>query len=132
MGLTMIAPAPLVALILSPLAAWAGNPSPTGSWLRANGTVRIAVTQCGTNFCAVNTWVKNPLGKEKVGDRIILTVKPVSGTQYQGQAYDVRRQKTYRMTITFQGNNMETSGCVLLGVICKSTNWTRIDQQSAG
>lgn len=115
----------LAALLLSPLAAQADTPSPTGNWLRANGKVRIAVTQCGTNFCAVNTWVKDPQGNEKVGDRLILTVKPVSDSEYQGQAYDERRQMTYKVTITLQGNDMTTSGCVLLGIICRSTSWTR-------
>ncbi len=112
---------------LAPQAAIASTPSPAGNWLRANGTVRVAVTQCGTNFCAVNTWVKNPLGKEKIGDKLVLTVKPVSNNAYQGRVYDERRHLTYRMTITFQGNTMKTSGCVLFGIICKSTSWSRIN-----
>lgn len=116
----------LTALALAtPLAAQAGDPDPEGTWLRANGTVRMEISQCGSNFCAVNTWVKNPNGKEKVGDRLILTVRQISAIEYQGKAYDLRRRMTYRITLTFQGNHMKTSGCVLLGIICRSTSWTR-------
>lgn len=114
------------AAVLAPGLATAGV-DPIGNWLRDNGTVRMAVTQCGANYCAVNTWVKRPDGPEKIGDKLILTVKPGSGNVYQGTAYDVRRQRTYRMTITLQGDSMETTGCVLFGILCKSTGWKRIN-----
>jgi uncharacterized protein (DUF2147 family) len=102
------------------------GPDFTGNWLRDNGTVRMAVTRCGSNFCAVNTWVKRPNGNEKVGDKIILTVTPLGPNELQGQAYDVRRQKTYRITLSLNGNRLETSGCVLLGIVCKSVGWKRV------
>ena len=119
--------AALAALALTPGLANAADPGPTGNWLRANQTVRIAVTQCGSNFCAVNTWVKRPKGKEHIGDKLILDMQRVSPTEFQGKAYDVRRQMTYKMTVTLQGDSMVTSGCVLFGIICKSTSWTRIN-----
>ncbi len=115
------------------LFAWATGPAaarpmdPTGNWLRDNGRVRMMVSRCGEDFCAVNTWVKRPEGPEKVGDRIILKMHPVSDSRYQGLAYDVRRGLTYRMTVTLQGNRMETSGCVLFGVICKGIGWRRLN-----
>ncbi len=119
----------LTLLALTPgLAAAAGpDPDPAGNWLRANRTVRMTVTHCGSHLCAVNTWVKRPDGPEHAGDQLILDIKPISGTELQGTAYDVRRQLTYRMTVKLQGNSMVTSGCVLLGIICKSTSWTRTD-----
>jgi uncharacterized protein (DUF2147 family) len=49
----------LAMLALFPSLAGATGLSPVGNWLRANGTVRIAVNQCGAQFCAVNTWVKS-------------------------------------------------------------------------
>ena len=117
----------LALLTLAPGLGRAADPNPVGNWLRANRTVRIAVTQCGDKFCAINTWVKRPEGREKKGDELILDMKRISATKFQGKAYDVRRQMTYGMTVTFQGDSMVTSGCVLFGVICKSTGWTRIN-----
>jgi uncharacterized protein (DUF2147 family) len=116
-----------LALALIPSLAAADDTALLGNWLRDNHTVRIAVSQCGNNVCVVNTWVKRPKGNEHIGDGIVLTLKPVSSTEFKGRAYDLRRHLTYGMTITLQGANMETSGCILFGVICKSTGWQRID-----
>lgn len=99
----------------------------TGNWSRDDGTTRITISPCGSDFCAVNTWVKDPNGKEKVGDKLVLTLQPETGSKLAGQAYDVRRQSHYKMTITLSGNTMQTSGCVLLGIVCKSVGWARTD-----
>jgi uncharacterized protein (DUF2147 family) len=71
--------------------------------------------------------VKDPNGSEKIGDRLVMTLQPESGSKLQGEAYDVRRQAHYKMTITLDGKTMQTSGCVLLGIVCKSVGWTRMD-----
>ncbi len=97
----------------------------TGNWARDDGAVRTRIAPCGSNVCAVNTWVKDPNGKEKVGDQLVMTLQPVAAGKLSGQAYDVRRQAHYKITITLSGNNMQTSGCVLLGIVCKSVGWTR-------
>ena len=99
----------------------------SGNWARNDGATRMVIAPCGGAFCATNDWVKDPGGKEKVGDRLVLKLKPVSSSVFQGQAYDVRRQMTYKITLTLQGKAMRTSGCVLLGIICKNADWTRID-----
>jgi uncharacterized protein (DUF2147 family) len=108
------------------MAAAAGtNPPLTGNWARDDGTARIAITPCGANFCAVNTWVQNPAGKERVGDELILA--PAAQGPMKFQAYDVRRKLHFSMTITLTGNAMRTSGCVFLGLVCKSAGWTRLN-----
>lgn len=99
----------------------------TGNWARDDGAVRTRIAPCGSNLCAVNTWVKDPNGSEKIGDRLVMTLQPESGSKLQGEAYDVRRQAHYKMTITLDGKTMQTSGCVLLGIVCKSVGWTRMD-----
>ena len=96
-----------------------------GNWARDDGGTRIKIVPCGANFCATNTWVKDPNGKEHVGDELILTVKPVSNSVLKGQAYDVRRKMEFTMTITLQASSMRTSGCVLLGAICKNAGWSK-------
>lgn len=122
----------LAGLILAPGAAQAKVPQPTGNWIRTSGTVEIAVSRCGSHYCAVNTWVKRPDGPEKKGDRMILTVRPVSSDEFKGTAYDVRRHLTYRMTILFEGDIMKTSGCILLGIVCRSTSWIRVASNGQG
>jgi uncharacterized protein (DUF2147 family) len=117
----------LTALALLPGPALAADSGLTGNWVRDNGTVKMEVSQCGNDLCAVNTWVKRPKGSEKVGDKIILSLRPVSSSEFQGRAYDVRRQMTYGVTVTLEGTSMETSGCVLFGIICRSTGWKRIN-----
>jgi uncharacterized protein (DUF2147 family) len=115
-------------LVILPLVASAGDPASgglLGNWARDDGSTRIAISPCGADLCAVNTFVKDPNGKEKVGDKLILTLKPVSGSELQGPAFDVRRQMHYKMTITMTGNEMQTSGCVFLGILCKKASWTR-------
>jgi uncharacterized protein (DUF2147 family) len=103
------------------------NENPTGDWLRANGTVRIAVSRCGNDYCVVNTWVKRPDGPEKAGDELVLSMRRDPAGDYRGTAYDMRRRLTYRMTVTLHGDQMKTRGCLLLGLICRQTGWKRIN-----
>src|ERR1700709_410470 len=86
------------AWILNPLAANAGNAALVGNWARDDGSTRIKIVTCGANLCATNTWVKDPAGKERVGDELILMLTPVSDSELSGQGYDVRRKMKFRMT----------------------------------
>jgi uncharacterized protein (DUF2147 family) len=118
----------LAILLAIPAAFAGGNAWLIGNWARDDGTVRIVISPCGTDLCAVNTWVKNTDTEEKIGDKLILDLQPVTPSQLQGQAYDVRRQKHFKMTITQEGGTaMQTQGCILLGILCKSVGWTRND-----
>ena len=47
-----------------------------GDWARSDGKTRIHVASCGAEVCAHNTWVRHGVSGEKVGDRLILKVKP--------------------------------------------------------
>jgi uncharacterized protein (DUF2147 family) len=116
------------ALILSPFAANAGDNPLIGSWARDDGGTRIKIVTCGANLCATNTWVKDPNGKERVGDELILTLAPAADSELSGEGYDVRRKMKFRMTITLHSTTMHTSGCVLLGVFCKNADWSKENQ----
>ncbi len=98
----------------------------TGNWARDDGVVQMVIAPCGGALCATNTEVKDPSGEQRVGDRLVLKLTPLSSSVFQGQAYDVRRQKTYKMTLTVQGTTLHVTGCVLLGIVCKGADWTRI------
>ncbi len=108
--------------------ALAAPPSPIGEWVRADGSTKIDITKCGQDYCALNIWVRNPNGAEKLGDKLEMTLAPaVSPDILKGSAYDVRRQMHYAMTMNLEGAHMRTRGCVLFGFICKSAQWNRVN-----
>lgn len=113
-------------LVSSAPLAHAAPPDPMGNWARNDGTSKITIAPCGTNICATNTWIKDPDSEEKVGDRLILTLKPVSADELDGDAHDERRNMNYEMRMTVQPTSLKTSGCILFGLLCKSAEWTRI------
>jgi uncharacterized protein (DUF2147 family) len=98
-----------------------------GQWARGDGNARVTIADCGANVCATNTWIKPGTPSEKVGDVLVMTIKPVSGKEYSGTAYDPQRHLSYRMNLTMDGASMNTKGCMLGGLICKTVSWTRID-----
>ncbi len=114
----------LLALLLLPLTGHAQS-SPEGDWARGDGKARVVIAPCGHDLCAVNTWIRPDVTDEHVGDKLIMTVQ-ADGGRWTGKAYDPQRKLSYRLTITVGKDSMTTSGCVL-GVICKSMNWTRIN-----
>ncbi len=96
----------------------------SGVWARGDGNARVRVSMCGGSLCAVNVWVKDETS-EKVGDQLIMTVKPETETTFVGSAFDPQRNLRLSARIVLNGNSMTTTGCVLGGIICKSSNWTR-------
>jgi uncharacterized protein (DUF2147 family) len=102
------------------------SPDLAGDWARDDGAARIAITQCGTQLCATNTWVRDSSGGEAVGDKLVMTLKRSSDSVWDGEARDQKRNLTLSMRISVsEGNKMITYGCVLFGVVCKTVNWTR-------
>ncbi len=93
--------------------------------MRQDGGTRIRIRPCGSDPCAVNTWVRDPEAGEKPGDTLVLTLSPRSATVLAGQAYDERRAMTYSMRISIGPADMRTEGCFLFGILCKSAAWTR-------
>lgn len=98
----------------------------TGDWARGDGLAKVDVAPCGSNLCAVNTWIKPGTPREKEGDKLVMTVSRAADGSYAGSAYDPQRGLTYRMTVTVNGNRMTTRGCVVAGLLCKAVDWTRI------
>ena len=98
-----------------------------GHWARGDGSAKVNVAPCGSDVCATNTWIKPGTPSEKAGDKLVMTIKPVSAGEYSGSAFDPQRDLTYRITVSVHGDKMTTKGCVLAGIICKGVEWTRID-----
>ncbi|WP_141683756.1 MULTISPECIES: DUF2147 domain-containing protein [Rhizobium] len=97
-----------------------------GQWARGDGNAKVRIAPCGKNICAVNTWIKPGTPTEKAGDKLVMTIKPGADGVYSGSAFDPQRDLTYRITVTVNGDQMTTRGCVIAGLICKGVDWTRI------
>ncbi len=115
----------ILALVISTSSAFADTIE--GQWARGDGNAKVKIAPCGSDICAVNTWIKPGTPKEKTGDKLVMSIKPTSGGGYSGTAFDPQRDLTYKLTVSVKGNNMTTKGCVLAGILCKGVNWTRIN-----
>jgi uncharacterized protein (DUF2147 family) len=120
---------PLAAMCVALFASGASADVPDlmGNWAREDGNSRIEITQCGAKVCATNTWIKDVGGSESVGDRLVMTLKPHSASVLNGEAFDQKRDMTFSMRISIDpASRMVTSGCVLIGLLCKTETWIRI------
>jgi uncharacterized protein (DUF2147 family) len=98
-----------------------------GVWQRGDGLAKVRINRCGSSICAVNTWVKDPSGGEKVGDRLVMSVTPKAAGKMAGTAFDPQRKLSYRIEINVANERMKTRGCVLGGIVCKSVGWTKVN-----
>lgn len=98
-----------------------------GQWARGDGNARVRIAHCGSDICAVNTWIKPGTPKEKKGDKLIMTIKPGADGVYTGTAFDPQRDTNYKLTVTVRSDKMTTRGCVVAGLLCKDIEWTRIN-----
>lgn len=116
----------VMTLIAVPAAAATAGPDDIfGNWSREDGTARVKVANCGSQICATNTWIKDPIKQnEKVGDRLIFTIK-AANDEWSGSAYDPQRKLTLSAKLKATGENMVTTGCIIGGLICRSTHWTK-------
>jgi uncharacterized protein (DUF2147 family) len=112
-------------LLLMVTAPLCGEAPFLGHWARVNGKTRITVSSCGAAICARNTW--SGVSGEKVGDRLVLQVKPAGAGHWSGEAFDPQRDQTYTMSIRV-ADKMTTDGCVMGGLTCESMNWTRLNR----
>lgn len=97
----------------------------TGIWNRGDGNARVSVTRCGQAYCATNVWIRDPASGEKVGDVLVMNVKPESDVVLTGTAYDPQRKLHLSATVSVDGDRMTTRGCIFAGMLCKDMDWSR-------
>ena len=103
----------------------AREPPYIGIWARADGKAKIYVAHCGAEVCARVTWVRHDVSGEKVGDRLVLDVKPSGAGRWSGNAFDPQRHRTYTIGVRATETHMTTRGCMMGGLMCQSMNWSR-------
>jgi uncharacterized protein (DUF2147 family) len=120
------------ALLTLPVSA-STSPDISGDWMRADGKTRVHIAPCGPQICAVSTWIRDKSGDEQVGDRLVMTLEAQSATALVGDAFDVKRNRNYSLKISFVGpDTMQTRGCMMKGIVCKTANWTRAGVERVG
>jgi uncharacterized protein (DUF2147 family) len=117
------------AILIAALALAASSAYATGdlmgAWQRGDGIARVKVAPCGKVICMTNTYIRPDVTDEKVGERLEFDLTS-SGGDLTGTVLDPKTGKSYSATVVVNGDRMSTKGCILGGVICKSTEWTRI------
>ena len=97
-----------------------------GEWKRGDGNVVVSIAPCGSKTCATNTWIGDTSGGENVGDRLIMKLGKGSGSVLTGEAYDPRRNLTYKLKIDVSESRFVSRGCLALGMLCKNASWQRL------
>lgn len=97
-----------------------------GTWKRGDGKAIVEIAPCGGALCAVNTWVAPTAKDEKAGDKLVMRLKRQDTARYKGTAHDPQRGLTYSMTVNTSETSMQSQGCVLAGLACRSMGWTRL------
>ncbi len=96
-----------------------------GTWLRDSGSSRVAIAPCGAALCGRVVWLRDKDGPSHVGEQIFFDMKPAGASSWTGRAFNPEDGKTYSGKMTLSGDELVTSGCVLGGLICKSSSWSR-------
>ena len=91
----------------------------------------VEIKPCGPAFCG--TLIQSfdgtgaVLDSENVGKQIVWDMIAAGGGSYEdGQVWSPDRDKTYNSTMQLAGNTLAVSGCVLGGLICRASDWTRV------
>jgi uncharacterized protein (DUF2147 family) len=100
--------------------------TPLGAWARGDGIARVKIEPCGNQICVINTWIKPGVTDEKVGERLVLSIKAEDGKRWAGEAFDPQRNLRFSMSFDLDGPKMQSNGCMLGGMLCKSMGWTRL------
>ena len=108
-----------------------------GTWLTEGGRSQVRIAPCGQSRCGTIIWTQadakdvnnpDPARREKslVGVQMIRDARQ-SSEGWTGALYNPLDGKTYsgRMRL-LSANQLELSGCVLGGLICKSQTWTKL------
>lgn len=121
----MLIALPLSLVLSVAAAAERGVPAPYGIWMRGDGNARVRIAPCGAKLCATNLWIRDPSGGEAVGDRLVMSLAPKGGSTLAGSAFDPKRNLTYALEMQVGAKRLETRGCILGQILCKTVSWSR-------
>ena len=98
-----------------------------GTWSRDNGAVHVKFDTCGDAICGNIVWVKpGSDSKAKIGQRLFFEMRPNGANSWTGKAASPDSGSVYSGKMSIEGSGLNTSGCMVGGLICKSANWKKI------
>ena len=110
-------------LIAAATAAFGGEVN--GEWIRTDGKAKVRFAPCGGAVCGSLSWKKDPSAAGTIGQQVFFDMKPSGDNKWAGSAFNPEDGKTYSGKMTLSGDSLNTAGCVLGGLICKSVDWKR-------
>jgi uncharacterized protein (DUF2147 family) len=98
----------------------------------------VRVAPCGQSLCGTITWTDaqrtdqhNPdpalRSRSTVGVRVFFDMRPNGENRWSGQAYNPEDGRTYSGNMSVSGSTLTTQGCVMGGLVCRSTTWSRMN-----
>ena len=108
-----------------------------GTWLTEGGRSQVRIAPCGQSRCGTIIWTKaevkdvnnpDPAKRDRslIGLRLFSGGRP-SGETWTGELYNPLDGRTYAGNLRLVSpSQLELSGCVLAGLICKSQAWIRV------
>ncbi len=104
-----------------------------GRWAR--GKMQIRIAPCGPTLCGTVLRASNKQkaraeagsGTELVGATLIHNIRPAGPRRYTAKVFVADRNINANGTIVqFSPDQLSVKGCVALGMLCKSQQWTRV------
>lgn len=124
-------------VVLLTIPATAQTPEIVGTYINESGRTKVELSDCSAGVCGTVVWMSNPVkdvnnpdpskhDRPVVGLQAV-TLKSTGGETYSGTLYDTESGKTYTGKAKVSGSGVELSGCVLGGLICKTSVWRRVE-----
>jgi uncharacterized protein (DUF2147 family) len=141
----MVHPEVIVTVLLALLSSVASSAAPhsglEGHWTNPRHSTVVNVTQCGdgSEYCAVVVQAsqKTQANAAKGGTTHfigteILRVHPAGEDAFEGTAFDPETNMHVSATVRLVGPGiMEMKGCAMMGLICQSQRWTKVEGSTA-
>ena len=105
---------------------WSTKPDDNGNF----GHIQIA--PCGPAFCGTLVQSFDGTGavmaSDNIGKQIVWDMVAVGDGAYEdGKVWAPDRDKTYNATMQMTGSTLSVSGCVMGGLICRASEWSRVN-----
>ncbi|QND55115.1 DUF2147 domain-containing protein (plasmid) [Phyllobacterium sp. 628] len=125
----------LVVATMLATSATAQSSDIAGTYVNDTGRTKVKLSDCSAGVCGTVVWMSNPVNdvnnpdaskrdRPVVGLQAV-TLKSTGTGTYAGTLYDTESGKTYSGKAKVSDSGVELSGCVLGGLICKTSIWRR-------
>ncbi len=110
------------ALAAGPTGVWQSEKNDEGRW------IEVTIGQCGPQICGTISEVHGTTDRSKVGMQMIRSMVSDGPNSWDdGEIFAPDDEKWYDANMKMlSGNQLEVSGCVAFGLICRSQVWTRL------